>query len=360
MNDIVSTPNSLARYHMTDILSKLLTWSIKIAEKNQLDIQEAVLDTVSGDASFRQYFRLKAKPHNLIIVNSPPDKESNEEFIAIAQSWFQQGIQVPEVIAYDAQAGFMALSDLGDNLLLPVLTDDTVDHYYHAALEELHKIACSSEPEDYPLPAYDEDKLLEEMQLLPTWFCKQHLQVENIEFNLGDFFKLLIDNVINQKSVVVHRDFHARNLMLMNDESLGIIDFQDAVTGPITYDVVSLLKDCYIAWPRSKVLNWLEDYRGIAESEMGSEAFIKAFDFMGLQRHIKVLGIFARLYHRDGKSGYLNDLPLVLAYTVDASARYSECAAFSEWLQSTIVPLYFERFPEHEKHYQQHLQVIQS
>lgn len=342
---------------MHNILQELTSWSLQVAEALGYHVQNPTLLMVSGDASFRQYYRLECKPKSLIIVFSPPDKEDNRSFIAIAKAWHAQGLHVPQVHQTDESRGFMALSDLGSRLLLPDLNDSSVDQYYQQALRDLDQLAATTPPDDYPLPTYDADKLRSEMQLFVQWFCTTHLSLTELSFPLESLYELLIDSAVAQPQVVVHRDYHARNLMLDGDQ-LGIIDFQDAVIGPITYDPVSLLKDCYIAWPRSRVEAWVKAYNN--QSRQPIDNVMQAFDFMGLQRHIKVAGIFARLYHRDKKAGYLNDLPLVLAYLVDAAQRYSSTQGFADWLKASVLPRYFELTPSHQPVYEQHLETMSS
>jgi aminoglycoside/choline kinase family phosphotransferase len=233
------------------------------------------------------------------------------------------------------------MSDLGTRLFLPELDAESVDALYGQALAALLRMQLHVPCTD--LPAYDEVRLVTEMELMPTWFFERHLgftpsceQWDVIELA----FRALISNASAQTQVFVHRDYHSRNLMITESSKPGILDFQDAVRGPMTYDLVSLLRDCYIAWPDERVYAWVEDYRQRAEAEglvTGTpERFRRAFDLMGLQRHLKVLGIFCRLYYRDGKAGYLQDLPLVWRYTRDIGRRYEETAALIDLIEQTL------------------------
>lgn len=315
--------------------------SVWCAQQKGLDKVDLV--SVSGDASFRRYFRFSLADDSFIAVDAPPDKENNPPFVAIAQSWFKQGILVPEVLAADFDQGFMLLSDLGDSLFLPELNDESAESLYQGAFSSLLKVQSSQQPNDYPLPPYDSALLMTEMGLFRDWYCQAHLGLELDDAQqaiLQQSFELLRDAALEQPSVPVHRDFHSRNLMIIDGtHEAALIDFQDAVMGPVTYDLVSLLRDCYIAWPQALVHEWALDYAqkarqaGILQQSDDAE-FLRWFDLMGLQRHLKAIGIFARLNHRDGKSAYLNDIPRTLNYVKAVASRYPELAGFSQWLES--------------------------
>ena len=313
------------------------------------------LETVSGDASFRHYFRFTHQGKTYIGVDAPPDKEDSRPFVTISRAYAARGMQVPEVIHDDMALGFMCLSDLGDALLLPVLNDDSVDNYYQKALAMLVDVAAVTETEDGPLPVYDHDLLYSEMALFHEWLLPQHLGMTvspDIQQMLETVYQQLIDCALSQVQVGVHRDFHSRNLMILEDDSLAVIDYQDGVVGAITYDPVSLLRDCYIRWPEPVIYRHLLAFKGqMVEHypELGSvddKTFIRWFDWMGLQRHIKVCGIFARLYHRDGKSGYLADIPRVLDYVIDVAAKYPEFADLVRWLEAEVKPALSNRTAE--------------
>jgi aminoglycoside/choline kinase family phosphotransferase len=233
------------------------------------------------------------------------------------------------------------MEDLGDRTLLPELMQTTADRLYGQAMDALLRMQLSADASG--LPDYDEQRLVDEMELMPEWFLKRHLgfvpECEQWDV-IESAFRALVDNARRQPQVFVHRDYHSRNLLVTEVASPGVIDFQDAVRGPVTYDLVSLLRDCYIAWPDDRVYGWAEEYRQrLGEAGMavpGPEAFRRAFDLMGLQRHIKVLGIFCRLWYRDGKAGYLLDLPRVWKYTHDVGLRYPETAPLVELLTAAI------------------------
>jgi aminoglycoside/choline kinase family phosphotransferase len=307
---------------------------------------------VAGDASFRRYFRVPHAGASVILCDAPPETEKNAEFVALAEGLATAGLRVPTVLHADLEQGFLALEDLGDQTLLPLLNAQTVDEYYAGALGMLQDLA-TAEAADFSVLPYDRAHLAREMALFPEWFCQGLLGVD-AHTDTADSFaalaNLLCDRALAQTQVVVHRDFHARNLMLLADGSLATIDFQDAVLGPLTYDPVSLLKDCYLRWPNARVRDWALMHRerlaarGVAVPEAAD--FLMDFDFMGLQRHIKVLGIFARLYLRDSKPGYLQDLPRVMGYVQSTLERYPNVpalASFAAWLDQDVMPAVYQQ-----------------
>ncbi|MFK8042512.1 aminoglycoside phosphotransferase family protein [Congregibacter sp.] len=306
------------------------------------------LQMVAGDASFRRYFRVAHEGASLILCDAPPETEKNAEFVALAKGLAAAGLRVPTVLQADMEFGFLALEDLGDQTLLPLLQADAVDQYYAQALGMLENLALA-DLDDFSLEVYDHSLLSREMDLFPEWFCQGLLGLD-LDQAARDVYaalrSLLCDRALAQTQVVVHRDFHARNLMLLSDNSLATIDFQDAVLGPLSYDPVSLLKDCYVRWPDSRVQEWALAHReGLVAKGVpvpNADDFLMDFHFMGLQRHIKVLGIFARLYLRDGKPAYLGDLPRVIAYVQRALATYPEVqplADFALWFDEVVLPV---------------------
>lgn len=290
---------------------------------------EFELTPASEDASFRRYFRVTFQDETRIVMDAPPDKEDVTPFIHIAQRLEQHGLHVPHIYEIDLEQGFLLLSDLGSTSYLSVLNDDTVESLYGSALQALLKIQDTSVAE---LPLYNEELLHREMDLFREWFLGEHLDLQLdrlLNARMETIYEDLIAVVLQQPRVFVHRDYHSRNLMVCPDNNPGIIDFQDAVIGPVTYDLVSLLRDCYIDWPRSRVESWALSYRdqAVAAGLMNAcsdEQFLRWFDLMGVQRHLKAIGIFARLNHRDGKPGYLNDIPRTLAYVHEVSSRHPE------------------------------------
>ena len=333
-------------------LAALTDWVVET-----LGFADSVIAPASADASFRRYFRLTraadgaapgTAPDTYIVMDAPPDKEDVAPFVAVARMLAGMGLNVPIVLARDSHQGFLLLSDLGSRLYLDELkAGRDADRLYADALAALVTMQTAGDSAARELPPYDRALLLREMELLPQWFLERHLgmQMGAAERGMLDrLFDALASAALAQPLTFVHRDYHSRNLLLCDADNPGILDFQDAVHGPITYDAVSLLKDCYITWPPARVRGWLLAYRErLADAGFavgGAGEFVRWFDLMGLQRHLKVLGIFARLYYRDGKPGYLKDLPRVLDYTRAAAAAYPETAEFAEFVTRRIDPAF--------------------
>ncbi len=283
----------------------------------------------SADASFRRYFRVTLPECSHIVMDAPPAHEDCRPFIQVAGLLREAGVNAPQVLAQDLDQGFLLLTDLGDTTYLAALNEDNADALYRDAIDALVKFQLASRPG--VLPPYDETLLLREMRLFPDWYVSKHLQAELSSDEaeaLEGVFAQLNRNILAQGQVYVHRDYHSRNLMV-SEGNPGVLDFQDAVYGASSYDLVSLFKDAYIGWEEVRVLDWAIRYWEKAkkaglpvDSDFG--VFYRDFEWMGAQRHIKVLGIFARLYHRDGKDGYLKDMPLVNAYLRKTCERYAE------------------------------------
>ncbi len=314
----------------------------------------------SNDASFRRYFRISQEsastgsPATLIVMDAPPDKEDCRPFIRVAQLFHAAGAHVPTVIAENLEQGFLLLSDLGDTTYLAALgnpdshsakpANDSADRLYRDAIAALISIQTSSRQGE--LPDYDRALLERELQLFPDWYIAKQLGLTLSAAQhtlLRQGFDAILDNNLAQPRVFVHRDYHCRNLMVCTQANPGVLDFQDAVHGPITYDLVSLLRDAYIAWPEERVIDWCVRYwetaRKAALPVSGDfSEFYRDFEWMGAQRQIKVIGIFARLCHRDGKTAYLNDQPLVMAYLRRTCLRYRELAPLARLLDQ-IAPL---------------------
>ena len=295
-----------------------------------LQSAEFTLTTASADASFRRYFRVHVADKTLIAMDAPPTHESCAPFVQVAQLLAEAGLNAPKVLAQDLAQGFLLLSDLGDDTYLSKLNDKTAPELYKNATDALIKMQGISVTG--VLPNYDAAMLGREMQLFPDWYVTQHLKTTltpEQQVVLNNTFKLLSESILAQGQVFVHRDYHSRNLMLTAENNPGILDFQDAVYGAISYDLVSLLKDAYIGWDEEQVIDWAVRYwqpakkAGLPIPDDFSE-FYRDFEWMGAQRHIKVLGIFARLSHRDGKHNYLNDMPIVMAYLRKVCERYVE------------------------------------
>lgn len=341
---------------MSDVRRVALeSWVAAWLAKNRPEWQpKGGLSVVSGDASFRRYFRQALTTgSSLIAVDAPSEKENSRPFVAIAQALHAHGVCVPEVLAADFDRGFMLLEDFGDSLLRPALTDLSVDELYGQAMKTLeHLLTCSDVP-DHSLPPYDKKRLMGEMVLIRDWFIAEYLELklspEQLTL-LEDAFEHIADAVVQQPQAFVHRDYHSRNLMLLADGRMGVIDFQDAVTGPITYDLVSLLRDAYVEWPNERVCGWVARFaellRQSGEITVDNATFQRWFDWMGAQRHLKVVGIFARLSLRDGKHGYLNDIPLVFDYLLAEIAPYEALKPLFDLLRNTVLPAYLQKKPE--------------
>jgi hypothetical protein len=293
----------------------------------------------SADASFRSYWRGHTSTGPVIVMDSPPDLEDPRPWLEIGQRLSTAGLHVPAVIATDTDAGLLLIEDLGNRTYLPELNTDTVDTLYGDALDALLRMQRYVDPTG--LPAFDRAWQTMEMELMPTWFLTRHLGVELgcdgwDELELA--FTVVLANIAAQPRGFMHRDFHSRNLLVCPGRNPGIIDFQGAMTGPVTYDLASLLRDGYIAWDDERVAGWVESHRlrllhaHVIGDDVDTDTFMRWFDFAGLQRHIKVLGIFCRLMYRDGKAAYLADLPLVLNYVMKVARRHHELEGFAAFL----------------------------
>jgi N-acetylmuramate 1-kinase len=306
--------------------------------------RSAVLVPVSDDASFRRYFRFSEGAVGLIFVDAPPEHEDNESFVKISSALCDAGLNCPEVKAFDYSLGYLAVTDLGDRLYLDELMENpsAMPALYGDAVRAILKLL----PVSCDLPPYDARKLKAEMNLFHEWFLEGQLGMKvnsDVARMLEEVYEYLLSSALEQPTGFVHRDFHCRNLMVAAAaaENPGIIDFQDAVVGPLTYDLVSLYKDCYYRFDRDLVEQVVEDFRqqlaglGLVASHA---PILRWFDLMGAQRHLKCLGIFSRLNLRDGKPGYLADIPLVIDYLIETSAIYPELEALHQWLLAEILP----------------------
>ncbi|HVV69194.1 MAG TPA: phosphotransferase [Gammaproteobacteria bacterium] len=302
------------------------------------------LTPLAGDASFRQYFRIKLHDKTFIAVDAPPELENSHSFVALAKVFAKQGLKVPEVIQADLDQGFMLQTDLGDNLFFHVLNSSNVDRLYKQALEKLLLIQSCHQDNGWHFPIFDFALFAEELKRFQHWYLLTHLQLnltEQTQTLLTETFQALIQSALSQPQLCVHRDYHSRNLLQLADGDLGIIDFQDALMGPITYDVVSLLRDCYLAWPPEQVEEWALFYYELAVDAAllpagSSQQFLRWFDWMGIQRHLKAIYIFARKWHRDGNDIYLNDIPRTLNYVLEVSAKYPELTEFRRFLSGCV------------------------
>ncbi|MFN2338810.1 MAG: aminoglycoside phosphotransferase family protein [Gammaproteobacteria bacterium] len=326
---------------MPDRIQALRLWL-----QDELGFSDYGLEPASSDASFRRYFRIQRAGRSYIAMDAPPEREDCRPFIQVTRLLFDLGLNVPQLLELDPAQGFLLLGDLGDRLYLQALNEQTVERLYGDALAALAVMqACG--PNDGRLPPYDRELLLREMALFPEWLLQTHLDLaldQERERLLEKTFALLADNALQQPQVFVHRDYHSRNLMVTAVNNPGILDYQDAVVGPVTYDLVSLLRDCYIQWPRARVEDWALGYRelaqqsGILREDVGEARFLRWFDRMGVQRHLKAAGIFARLNHRDGKPGYLADIPRTLGYIVEVAEHDTELGFLGELIRERVLP----------------------
>lgn len=316
------------------------------------------LSPASADASFRSYWRItsdtvRGTPSAWVLMDAPPDKEDLGAWLDIDARLRKAGLHAPEILAIDHAQGFILMEDLGTRTYLPELLPASVDALYADAFDALLRMQRSVDVNG--LPSYDRQRLVTEMELLPEWFLKRHL---GFTISCDDWdvieaaFTFLVHAADEQPRAFVHRDFHSRNLLIVEGAGSAegaeilvnpaIVDFQDGVIGPITYDLVSLLRDCYIEWDSKRVDGWVENYRlklqaaHLLGSDVGASRFSRWFDLMGLQRHLKVLGIFCRLWYRDGKRQYLDDLPLCWRYAMTVARRYPELADFAALLERAL------------------------
>jgi aminoglycoside/choline kinase family phosphotransferase len=310
-------------------LERLTTWTRQV-----LPAALDRLEPASADASFRRYFRAFTTSGSYIVMDAPPAHEDCRPWLHVARLFRAAGANTPEILAENLADGFLLISDLGSTTYLAALNDSNADQLYRDANSALVKIQLASR--EGKLPSYDTELLMREMHLFPEWYLARHLQVELDDAQrqvMETAFQRILTNNLAQPRVYVHRDWHSRNLMLTGQDNPGVIDFQDAVYGPITYDLVSIYKDAYIKWDEERVLDWTVRYWEAARKaglpvHTNFGDFYRDLEWMGVQRHIKVLGIFARLCHRDGKEGYLKDMPLVMSYLRRACERYNGLGDF--------------------------------
>ena len=303
---------------------------------------QAILAPVSDDASFRRYFRFDSAASGIVFVDAPPSHEDNESFIKVSLALGQAGLHVPHVLAVDLDLGYLAVTDLGDRVYLHEMVKDPacIASLYDKANDALMTMIAV----DCDLPPYNHSRLMTEMSLFHEWFLAKQLNIavsEATRVMLTDVYDFLAGSALAQPTGFVHRDYHCRNLMVAGIESPGSLDFQDAVVGPITYDLVSLYKDCYFRFERDFVIEQVEKFNSqlIDTGIVGeSTPLLRWFDLMGAQRHLKCAGIFSRLNLRDGKPGYLSDIPLVIDYLIETAGLYSELAEFHTWLLAVVYP----------------------
>ncbi|MGH8583832.1 MAG: aminoglycoside phosphotransferase family protein [Gammaproteobacteria bacterium] len=317
--------------------------------QNVLATDCADLTPASSDASFRRYWRVSHQGESLIVMDAPPEKEDCRSYIAIAQRLIAAGLTAPRIVGRDVEHGFLLLTDLGNRIYLQELNGDKVARLYGDAINAI--LAMQARVKGHGLPAYGREMLMREMELFREWLLRWHLGISltlNEHDMLTDSFGLLADAALSQPQAFVHRDYHSRNLMVIGSNNPGILDFQDAVIGPVSYDLVSLLRDCYICWPRAQVIAWATRYfeQAVESGVLGAlnlATFLRCFDWMGIQRHLMAGGIFARLWHRDEKNGYLKDIPRTLGYITEVSAEYPELQGLHDFILQVVLPALHKR-----------------
>jgi aminoglycoside/choline kinase family phosphotransferase len=324
---------------MLERMDELEDWIEKVLGSGNWSLEPA-----SGDASFRRYWRVAKDARSFVLMDAPPGAEDIERFVHIAERLRTLGLNTPEIHAREPAQGLLLLGDLGTRSYLDALNGESADRLYGDALAALAVIQACASTEG--LPVYDEPFLLREMYLFREWLLERHLGLSLTDAEskaLERSFDLLVASALEQPRVCVHRDFHSRNLMVTAPPSPGILDFQDAVAGPVTYDPVSLLRDCYIAWPRERVEDWARGYAALAVQsgilrKEDEDPFMSWFDLMGIQRQLKASGIFARLKIRDEKPGYLKDIPRTLGYVLDVAPAYPELGPLARLIGERVLP----------------------
>ena len=324
------------------------TWITSVLNSDQFEI-----NFLAGDASFRRYARIILNNKTFMLMDAPPEKEDCRPFVSIDEFFYRHGVRVPHIVAKDLENGFLLLEDFGDVLLSTLLDDQTVDANYAQSFKQL--IQLQSIDGQNQFPAYSYEKLISEMDLLTDWLLPS-LKIQPTESEqalIKRTFAILANAALAQPQVIVHRDFHSRNLMILDGETeQGVIDFQDAVIGADTYDLISITRDAYVQWNAERVYGWFKVFYDLlpesAKEDRDFEQFKKDADLMAIQRHIKILGIFVRLFERDGKSGYLKDLPRVMWYLLEESKPYAELQPFMDFINARVMPAFTEKYGTYE------------
>jgi aminoglycoside/choline kinase family phosphotransferase len=299
------------------------------------------LEIVSGDAGFRRYFRFVCAGQSIIAVDAPPETENTSQFVAVAQSYRDKGLKAPVIYAHDLEQGFYLQEDFGNRLFSDLLNVDSCDLLYPKALDNIPIIQSCLSTVNGPLPVFDDAFIDRELGIFPEWFLDKYLQInltQSEQKMLNKVFESVKKLCLSQPTAGMHRDYHSRNLMLLESNEIGVIDFQDMVVGPITYDAVSLLRDCYQDWPKLKVLLWLQNWHAKYYAQYSWAEFKMWFDLMGRQRHIKIAGIFSRLCIRDNTPGFLADIPRTLHYLIDVASQYPEYSEFASFISGRVLP----------------------
>jgi aminoglycoside/choline kinase family phosphotransferase len=324
------------------------TWITSVLGSDQFETH-----FLAGDASFRRYARIKLNNKTFMLMDAPPEKEDCGPFVTIDEFFDKNGVRVPHIVAKDLELGFLLLEDFGDVLLSTLLNEQTVDAYYEQSFKQLIQLQSIDGTQNFPTYSYE--KLISEMELLTDWMLPS-LQIQPTAEEsalIKRTFAILANAALAQPQVIVHRDFHSRNLMKIEGETdLGVIDFQDAVIGADTYDLISITRDAYVQWNADRVYAWFKTFYDLlpesAKQDRDFEQFKKDADIMAIQRHIKILGIFVRLFERDGKSGYLKDLPRVMWYLLEESKPYVELQPFMQFIQTKVMPKFEAKYGRYE------------
>jgi aminoglycoside/choline kinase family phosphotransferase len=317
---------------MTDLIDQrqlaAASWAADV-----MDLKRVDLVPVSGDASFRRYFRFDGAGRSVILMDAPPDKEDSAPFIDIAGRLRSAGLKAPDILRFDLERGFGLLEDFGDTLYRDIIYEESVDDIFPELFEVLEGMAVRFDTSG--LPPYSENTLLQELDLFRTWYLELHRKrpLRDGEVAVWEqVCRLLTDSALEQSRVFVHRDFHSSNL-LQTTGGPGIIDFQDGVRGPLSYDFISLIWDRHIPWKRERLEQWMREVHSILPVNCSPEEWVRYCDWMGLQRNLKVVGIFARLRHRDGKDGYIEMIPRFYQYLLDVLPNYPEFQKFHQMLE---------------------------
>ena len=324
------------------------TWITSVLGSDQFEI-----NFLAGDASFRRYARINLNNKTFMLMDAPPEKEDCVPFVSIDEFFDAHGVRVPHIVAKDLEQGLLLLEDFGDVLLSTQLDDNTVDAHYEQSFKQLIQLQSIDGKGHFPVYSYE--KLLTEMSLLTDWLLPS-LQIQPTDEEsalIKRTFAILANAALAQPQVIVHRDFHSRNLMLLADEKeQGVIDFQDAVIGADTYDLISITRDAYVQWDPVRVYGWFKVFYDLlpaaAKEGRDFDQFKQDADLMAIQRHIKILGIFVRLFERDGKSGYLKDLPRVMWYLLEESKPYAELQPFIQFIQVKVMPKFEQKYGKYE------------
>lgn len=323
--------------------SDLIQWL-----ENACQLSDLTCQAMPGDASFRHYFRIQTPSNSFVAMDAPPPHENCQPFVAIANAFRKQGLQTPVIIQSDIDRGFLLLSDFGDDTYLKKLNADNADALYTNALDALSRLQACRDVSGWSIPAFTEALMWKEWDGFSEWFAGKWLGVSVDNPALKSCFAALIESALSQPQVMMHRDYHSANLMVLGNGEVGILDFQDAFIGPLTYDAVSLLRDCYIDWDDERVRHWALYYRqklmplGFSCSE---SVFLRWFDWMGIERHLKALFTFARKQLRDHQPRYLNHVPRTVHYLIQVSHRYPELAVLHDFLTQEIQPAMKEAMP---------------